>query len=101
MTEQPKPPDPLGRALDRWEQEGGAPAVPWPLQHEIDLLPAAERRILECLGAALVGEWHDLPTAIQRRLFAHATTGKSNDAAALKARIAKFLHDHREDPAAG
>jgi hypothetical protein len=50
---------------------------------------------LECLGAALVSEWNDLPTDVQRRLFEHAASGKSHDATVLKTRIARFLHDHK------
>jgi len=47
-------------------------------------------------GAALVSEWNDLPTDVQRRLFEHAASGKSHDAALLKTRIARFLHDHKD-----
>jgi hypothetical protein len=44
---------------------------------------------------ALVSEWNDLPTDVQRRLFEHAASGKSHDAAVLKTQIARFLHDHK------
>jgi hypothetical protein len=47
---------PLANALDRWDEEGGAPAVPWPLPYETGDLLDAERRVLECLGTALVSE---------------------------------------------
>src|ERR1700733_11331825 len=87
----------VANALDRWDEEGGAPAVPWPLPYEVGDLLDAERRVLECLGAALVSEWNDLPTDVQRRLFEHAVSGKSHDAAQLKARIARFLHNHKDD----
>jgi hypothetical protein len=50
---------------------------------------------LECLGAALVSEWNDLPTDVQRRLFVHAASGKSHATAVLKTQIARFLHDHK------
>ena len=56
-----------------------------------------ERRVLECLGAALVSEWSNLPTDVQRKLFEHATTGKLRDAGLLKTRIARFLHDHKDN----
>ena len=81
----------VANALDRWDEEGGAPAVAWPLPYKTGDLLDAERRVLECLGAALVSEWNDLPTDVQRRLFEHAASGKSHDAALLKARIARFL----------
>jgi hypothetical protein len=82
--------------LDRWDEEGGAPAVQWPLPYETGDLLDLERRVLECLGAALVSEWNGLPTDVPRRLFEHAASGKSRDAALLKARIARFLHDHKD-----
>ena len=59
--------------------------------------PGAERRVLECLGAALVSEWSSLRTDVQRKLFEHAASGKLRDAAQLKTRIARFLHDHKDD----
>ncbi len=80
-------------ALDRWDEEGGAPALAWP--YKISDLPDAERRVLECLGAALVNEWNGLPTDVQRRLFEQAASDKSHDTVALKARVARFLHDHK------
>jgi hypothetical protein len=99
---EPAPPsrDSVANALDRWDEEGGAPAVSWPLPYEPSDLLDVERRVLECLGAALVIEWNDLPTDVQRRLFEHAASGKSHDAALLKARIARFLHNHKDDWAA-
>src|ERR1700722_10553300 len=63
--------DSVANALDRWDEEGGAPAVPWPSPFEACDLLDAERRVLECFGAALVSEWNDLPTDVQRRLFQH------------------------------
>ena len=83
-------------ALDRWDEEGGASAAPWPLPYEAGDLHDAERRVLECLGAALVSEWNGLPTDIQRRLFEHAASGASRDATQLKSQIARFLHDHKD-----
>ena len=86
--------------VDSWDAEGGAPAVSWPLLYETGDLLEAERRVLDCLGAALVIEWNDLPTDVQRRLFKHAASGKSYAADLLKARIARFLHNHKDDGAA-
>ena len=87
--------------LDRWAEEGGAPAGEWPLPYEVGDLPESERRVLECLGAALVTEWSNLPTDVQRKLFEYATSGKLRDAALLKTRIARFLHDHKDDSDSG
>ena len=66
------------------------------MPYEAGDLLEVERRVLECLGAALVSELSDLPTDVQRRLFEHATSGKLGDAALLKTRIARFLHDHKD-----
>src|SRR5271166_5019438 len=87
------PSEGMANALDRWDEEGGAPAQLWPLPYEAAALLDLERRVLECLGAAAVGEWNDLPTNVQRRLFERAAFGKSHDPAILKSQIARFLHD--------
>ena len=81
--------------LGRWDDEGGAPAVPSPFRYDVSDLPETERRILECLGAALVGVWHDLPTDIQRAIFQRATADNAYDPAELSSRIARFLHDYK------
>ena len=67
----------MANPLDRWDEEGGAPAVLWPLPYETSGLLDVERRVLECLDAALVSEWNDLPTDLRRRLFEHAASGRS------------------------
>ena len=86
----------VANALERWEEEGGAPTLPWPFSYETGDLLDAERRVLECLSAALVSEWNDLPTDVQRRLFEHAASGKSQATAVLKTQIARFLHDRKD-----
>jgi hypothetical protein len=92
----PTPGESVANALERWDEEGGAPAELWPLPYKAGDLPEVERRVLECLGAALVCEWNGLPTDVQRRLFEHAAPGKSHDPALLRTRIARFLHDHKD-----
>jgi hypothetical protein len=86
----------LAKALDRWADEGGAPATLWPLPYQTGDLLDVERRVLECLGAGLVSEWNGLPTEVQRRLFEHATSGAPGDAARLKSQIARFLHGPKD-----
>ncbi len=85
----------MAGALARWDDEGGAPAVPLPLRCDVGDLPDTERHILECLGAALVGEWSNLPADTQRTIFQRATAGSAYNPAELRARIARFLHDHK------
>jgi hypothetical protein len=88
----------LAKALDRWDDEGGAAG-----SSRADLGPAlalhaAEERVLRCLGAAVIMQWNDLPTEIQRKLFEDATS--MNDSARqfeLKQLIARFLHEHKDD----
>lgn len=41
---------------------------------ELDQAPGQEKKILECLGAAVIMRWGTLPTKIQRELFEHATS---------------------------
>jgi len=60
----------MANALDRWDEEGGSPAVPWLLPYEPGDLLEVERRVLECLGAALVSEWNSLPTDAAQALRA-------------------------------
>ena len=75
---------------------GRAPGTLWSLPYETGDLLDVERRIPECLGAALVSEWSGLPTEVQRKLFEHAASGASGDAARLKSQIARFLHGHKD-----
>lgn len=47
-------------------------------------------------GPAVIMQWDDLPTAIQRELFEHAISmGKLHRTAELKGQIARFLHKHQ------
>ena len=85
----------LAKALGRWDNDGGA-AGP---QSALDtVFSRTEERILQCLGAAVIMQWNDLPTEIQRDLFADATS--MSDRARrfqLKQQMARFLHDHKDD----
>ena len=61
-------------------------------------LAKEEEHILRCLGAAVIVQWDDLPTDIQRELFEHAISmGKLHHTAELKGQIALFLHKHKGD----
>ena len=52
-----------------------------------------QEHILRCLGAAVILQWSDLPRNVQRALFEDAVTmGEPRKTAALKERIARFLH---------
>ena len=80
-----------------WDNEGGA--VPQEVDGEATL-GEAEERILRRLGAALIVQWNNLPTDIQRQLFQHAVSmGEPHGISQLKEEIARFLHNHKDDDA--
>lgn len=82
------------KALARWEGEGGALGPSAETEHMLD---ETELRILSRLGAALLGEWHRLPTDLKREIFSRAATLRpATDGARVKTEIARFLHDHKE-----
>jgi hypothetical protein len=67
---------------------------------KVDQAPGDNKKILECLGAAVIMRWGTLPTKIQRELFEHATSlADLAQTAPPKGRIARFLHDHKDDGA--
>jgi hypothetical protein len=86
--------NPLVRALARWENEGGSLNADW--KKRVDLIQE-EDRILHCLGAAVIMRWNNLPTEVQREIFASAASlGDPLDAPELKEQIARFLHAHKD-----
>lgn len=84
-------------ALASWDNEGGAAkGAPQKARDDMTSLAKEEEHILRCLGAAVIMQWDDLPTAIQRELFEHAISmGKLHRTAELKGQIARFLHKHQ------
>ena len=60
-------------------------------------LSEGEERILQCLGAAVLLQWNDLPTPIQQQLFDRAAAmAEGGQTAQLKEQIARFLHMHKD-----
>ena len=97
MTKQPKRPTDAqmkAKAIARWDNEGGAPkGAPQEDRNELAPLTNEEEHILRRLGAAVIMQWNDLPTKIQRELFEHASSmGELNHTAELKGQVARFLH---------
>jgi len=75
-----------------------APEAPADLK--VDQAPVEDKKILECLGAAVIMRWGTLPTKIQRELFEHATSlADLAQTAPPKGQIARFLHNHKNDGA--
>ena len=64
---------------------------------KVDQAPAEDKKILECLGAAVIMRWGTLPTKIQRELFEHATS--LADLAQTALPKTRFLHNHKNDGA--
>jgi ferric-dicitrate binding protein FerR (iron transport regulator) len=61
-------------------------------------LAEEEEQILKCLGAAVLMRWNTVPTKLQRELFDYASTiGDLQQTTPLKGRIARFLHNHKND----
>jgi hypothetical protein len=105
-------------AIARWDDEGGASMsarsntgvrgsrdvhskrmVEVTTDLKADQAPAEDKKILECLGAAVM-RWGTLPTKIQRELFEHATSlADLAQTAPAKGQIARFLHNRKDDGA--
>jgi hypothetical protein len=61
-------------------------------------LATEEEHVLRCLGAAVLMQWNTLPTSLQREIFdAAGFAGKLVETAALRGRIARFLHKHKNE----
>jgi hypothetical protein len=60
-----------------------------------------EEQVLRHLGAAVIMRWNTLPTKLQKELFDSASSlADLLSAGAVKAQIARFLHNHKDDGAA-
>ena len=98
MAKEPKASNkdnPLVRALSRWENEGGRTDAD--REKRTALAKEEEALILQCLGAAVISRWNNLPTEVQRELFASAVSvGEPLPTADLKEQIARFLHSHKD-----
>jgi len=61
-------------------------------------LAEEEEQILKCLGAAVLMRWNTVPTKLRRELFDCASSiGDLQQTTPLKGRIARFLHNHKND----
>jgi hypothetical protein len=59
------------------------------------VLADEEEHILRCLGAALIMQWNTLPAKLRRELFDNAgSMGELLETAALRRKVARFLHKH-------
>ena len=74
--------------------DGGRRYLAWNLGP--DALETHERDMLQTLGAALLGQWPELPRDVQKSLFEAAISDARIDAQALRSDLARFLHDNAE-----
>ncbi|QEK91924.1 hypothetical protein E2544_08915 [Achromobacter insolitus] len=77
--------------IERWLNEGG---VQFPTFVELldpGVLDEDERRVIACLGAAILSIWHEVPTDIRRMVLQGALSTATYDAALLKGKVAMFL----------
>jgi hypothetical protein len=102
-------------AIARWDDDGGAfmsalsntgvrasnggdSKLIAESREDLKIASGDDRKILECLGAAVIMRWGSLPTKIQRELFEHAASlAGLGQTAPRKGLIARFLHNHKDD----
>jgi len=85
-------------ALGEWEAEGGSLIFEPRHEKQHIQLGEQERYVLHCLGGAVLMQWNELPTNIQRVLFERAASlSKEDQTLALREQIARFLHNHKDD----
>ena len=84
--------------LDAWDVEGGACGVAARAAGSADRGgPVTQRLLLERLGAALMGEWHALPTPWRRAIYMRAVANEATtrDPAPFKRTLERLLDDHQ------
>jgi hypothetical protein len=63
-----------------------------------EALAIEDDHVLRCLGAAVIMQWSQIPTKLQRELFEGAgSMGDLLETKALRRTIARFLHKHKDD----
>jgi hypothetical protein len=83
--------------LDAWDDEGGAPGAVTTDGAISETTSETERRLLERLGAAVLGEWQELPMRLRRAIYERAVDSELVcGPSKLKRAMARFLHDHRD-----
>jgi hypothetical protein len=84
-------------ALEEWEAEGGTSADAGAVgESDASARPPLDRLLLERLGAALLGEWSNLPARLQRTVYERAVSVSSpSNRPTVRRQMARFLHDHK------
>jgi hypothetical protein len=83
---------------EEWLANNYDKTIQAPRERDGSALAAEEEHILRCLGASVLMLWNVIPTKLQRELFDNAgTMGDLLSTAALRGKIARFLHNHKDD----
>ena len=84
-------------ALGDWETEGGTTASASRFdENGASPRTPLDRFLLERLGAALVGEWSDLPMRLQRMVYERAVAASPPlHRPTIRRQMARFLHEHK------
>jgi uncharacterized Zn-finger protein len=80
-------------ALECWTGGDGVSLAQGPPVLLESLSVLSQHRLLVRLGVAIMEEWGQLPTSVQRAVFQHATC-EEGDEVVIKTEVARFLHDH-------
>ncbi|ASC68566.1 MULTISPECIES: hypothetical protein [Achromobacter] len=88
--------DPEDSDIERWLNEGGVRLPTSVEMLDAGVLDEGERRVIACLGAAILSVWHEMPSEIRRKVLQSALSTATYDAALLKGKVAMFLRGDRE-----
>lgn len=87
------------QSIDRWENEGGATVQSRTraAEHLDEEFSVAESRMLQRLGVAVLTQWNDMSVEAQRKLFRSASEHGISRNPDIRAQLARFLHDYKDD----
>ncbi|WP_175125971.1 hypothetical protein [Achromobacter animicus] len=77
--------------IERWLNEGGVQLPTFVEMLDPRVLDEHERRVIGCLGAAVVSVWHSMSTDARRVVLQAAVRNSTYDAKSLKGEVAAFL----------
>ncbi|WP_338619064.1 hypothetical protein [Achromobacter sp. E1] len=77
--------------IERWLNEGGVQLPTFVEMLDPGVLDEHERRVIACLGAAVVSVWHSMSTDARRVVLQAAVRNSTYDAKSLKGEVAAFL----------
>jgi len=84
-------------ATAQWDAEGGSADPTQAIDPMASRPLPADRLLLERLGAAVVGEWNNLPAPLQRAVYERAAGGGASlNSLTTRRQMARFLHDHKK-----